>query len=450
MNALYMILGTLVALGLLVTFHEFGHFWVARRCGIRVLRFSVGFGKPLLRWHDKHQTEYCIAAIPLGGYVKMLDEREGEVPVDQLHAAFNRKPVGHRFATVAAGPIANFILAFMFFWLLALVGSTQVRPLLGQLDADGLAARAGLHSGQELVAIDGRPVQGWGDVNLALVRRLGDTGVLDLQVRERDNSAPVSYRIALHDWLKDVDQPNPIAGLGINPWVPRFKPVLGELDGKGPAVAAGLRSGDRLVAFDQQPVKDWQGVVDWVRVHPNTRVEVSFERGGQLHRQQVLLSSHELDGHSVGYLGAGVQGAAMPADMLREVRYGPLAAIGVGLQRTWTMSVLTVDSLWKMVLGEVSVKNLSGPITIAKVAGASARSGFSDFINFLAYLSISLAVLNLMPVPILDGGHMLFYLIEMARGRPVSERVQVWGTQIGISLVLGLVLLALFNDLSRL
>ncbi|SCY12663.1 MULTISPECIES: RIP metalloprotease RseP [unclassified Pseudomonas] len=450
MSALYMIVGTLVALGVLVTFHEFGHFWVARRCGVKVLRFSVGFGMPLLRWHDKKGTEFVVAAIPLGGYVKMLDEREGEVPADQLDQSFNRKTVRQRIAIVAAGPIANFLLAMVFFWGLAMLGSEQVRPVIGGVEAGSVAARAGLGAGQEIVAIDGEPTSGWAAVNLQLVRRLGESGSLQLMVREQGSTVDSPRELILDNWLKGADEPDPIRSLGIRPWRPALSPILAELDPKGPAQAAGLKTGDRLLALDGQPVGDWQQVVDSVRVRPDTKIVLRIERDGAPIDVPVTLAARGESKAPTGYLGAGVKAVDWPPEMIREVSFGPVAAIGEGARRTWTMSILTLDSLKKMLFGELSVKNLSGPITIAKVAGASAQSGVADFLNFLAYLSISLGVLNLLPIPVLDGGHLLFYLIEWARGRPLSDRVQGWGIQIGISLVVGVMLLALVNDLGRL
>ncbi|SEE25232.1 RIP metalloprotease RseP [Pseudomonas kilonensis] len=450
MSALYMIAGTLIALGVLVTFHEFGHFWVARRCGVKVLRFSVGFGMPLLRWHDKKGTEFVVAAIPLGGYVKMLDEREGEVPADQLDQSFNRKTVRQRIAIVAAGPIANFLLAMVFFWGLAMLGSEQVRPVIGGVEAGSVAARAGLGAGQEIVAIDGEATSGWAAVNLQLVRRLGESGSLQLMVREQGSTVDSPRELILDNWLKGADEPDPIRSLGIKPWRPALPPILAELDPKGPAHAAGLKTGDRLLALDGQPVSDWQQVVDSVRVRPDTKIVLRVERDGAPIDVPVTLAARGESKAPTGYLGAGVKAVDWPPEMIREVSFGPVAAIGEGARRTWTMSILTLDSLKKMLFGELSVKNLSGPITIAKVAGASAQSGVADFLNFLAYLSISLGVLNLLPIPVLDGGHLLFYLIEWARGRPLSDRVQGWGIQIGISLVVGVMLLALVNDLGRL
>ncbi|HDS1735533.1 sigma E protease regulator RseP [Pseudomonas sp. BP8] len=450
MTALYMIIGTLVALGVLVTFHEFGHFWVARRCGVKVLRFSVGFGTPLLRWHDRHGTEFVVAAIPLGGYVKMLDEREGDVPPALADQSFNRKSVGQRIAIVAAGPIANFLLAIVFFWLLAMLGTQQVRPVIGAVEAGSLAASAGLSAGQEIVSVDGKPTNGWSAVNLQLVRRLGESGTLRVGVLDEGATAERQHDIVLKSWLKGADEPDPIQSLGLRPWRPAVVPVLAEIQAKSPADVAGLKTGDKLLALDGVALNDWQQVVDSVRAHPEAKVMMRVERDGAVLDVPVTLARRGEGQASGGFLGAGVKGVEWPATMLREVSYGPLDAMGEGVSRTWNMSILTLESLKKMLFGELSVKNLSGPITIAKVAGASAQSGVGDFLNFLAYLSISLGVLNLLPIPVLDGGHLLFYLIELARGRPLSDRVQGWGVQIGISLVIGVMLLALINDLGRL
>ncbi|WP_263141450.1 RIP metalloprotease RseP [Pseudomonas sp. RIT-PI-AD] len=450
MTTLYMILGTLIALGVLVTFHEFGHFWVARRCGVKVLRFSVGFGRPLLRWHDRQGTEFVLAAIPLGGYVKMLDEREAEVPAEWLDQAFNRKTVGQRIAIVAAGPIANFLLALLFFWVLAMLGSQQLRPLIGSVQPASPAAEAGLAADQEIVAVNGKRISGWSAVNLQLVRRLGESGTLDFSVLEKGSTVETLHRVEVKDWLQGEEEPDPIGSLGIRPWRPAMPAVLAEIAPDSPAEAVGLSPGDRILTLDGQAVQDWQQLVEWLRARPESAVTLGIERAGQRLDVPVTLSARGEGKARSGYLGAGPQMVEWPPEMIREVRFGILDGLGEAFSRTWSMSVLTLDSLKKMLLGELSVKNLSGPITIAKVAGASAQSGVGEFLNFLAYLSISLGVLNLLPIPVLDGGHLLFYLVEWARGRPVSERVQAWGVQIGISLVVGVMLLALVNDLSRL
>ncbi|OHC19258.1 MAG: RIP metalloprotease RseP, partial [Pseudomonadales bacterium RIFCSPHIGHO2_02_FULL_60_43] len=371
MSALYMLFGTLVALGVLVTIHEYGHFWVARRCGVKVLRFSVGFGSPLLRWHDRQGTEFVVAAIPLGGYVKMLDEREGDVPPELLDQSFNRKSVQQRIAIVAAGPVANFLLALLFFWVVAMLGSQQVRPVIGAVEAGSLADVAGLQVGQEIVAVDGEPTTGWAAVNLQLVSRLGESGRLDLAVREPGSSVDSPRQIVLDNWLRGADEPDPISSLGIRPWRPALQPVLAQLDPEGPAFAAGLQVGDRLLALDGQSLADWQQLVDQVRGLPGKKISLRVERQGQQLDVPLTLAARGEGEALSGYLGAGVAGGEWPPEMLREVSYGPLEAIAEGAKNTWAMSVLTLNSLKKMLFGELSVKNLSGPITIAKVAGAS-------------------------------------------------------------------------------
>ncbi|SED65096.1 RIP metalloprotease RseP [Pseudomonas anguilliseptica] len=450
MSALYMLVGTLVALGVLVTIHEYGHFWVARRCGVKVLRFSVGFGSPLLRWHDRQGTEFVVAAIPLGGYVKMLDEREGDVPPELLDQSFNRKSVKQRIAIVAAGPVANFLLALLFFWVVAMLGSQQVRPVIGAVEAGSLADVAGLQVGQEIVAVDGEPTTGWAAVNLQLVSRLGESGRLDLAVREPGSSVDSPRQIVLDNWLRGADEPNPIASLGIRPWRPLGPPVVVEVIPGSVADSVGLQPKDQLISLSGEEFLSSEHVVALAKSFSGQSVVLVYRHAGVERQVALSIPSDPAVVRKKGYLGAVVSSGEWPPEMLREVSYGPLEAIAEGAKNTWAMSVLTLNSLKKMLFGELSVKNLSGPITIAKVAGASAESGLSDFLKFLAYLSISLGVLNLLPIPVLDGGHLLFYLVEWVRGRPLSERIQGWGMQIGISLVIGVMLLALVNDLGRL
>lgn len=445
-----MLLGTLIALGVLVTIHEYGHFWVARRCGVRVLRFSVGFGKPLVRWHDHHGTEFVIAALPLGGYVKMLDGREEQLSEQDEQQAFNLKPVGQRMAIVVAGPVANFLLAFVFFWLLAMLGTQQVRPVIGDVLPDSLADVAGLESGQEIVAVDGVTVSGWGDVNIRLLNRLGETGTLQVDTVREGNSLADRHSVELDAWQKGVAEVNPLQALGIEPWRPAAEAVLTHFDEQGPALAAGLQLQDRVLAFDGQRVNDWQELVQLVQQHPQHTAQLLVERAGRELNIPVQLGARSEGEITRGYLGAGVSGGAWPESMLVEHSYGLFGGAIEGVRHTWRMSSMTLLSIKKMLFGEMSAKNLSGPISIAKVAGASAESGLRSFLNFMAYLSISLGVLNLLPVPVLDGGHLLFYVIEWVRGKPLSERIQALGMQVGIALVLSLMIFAVFNDIARL
>lgn len=451
MSGIYMLLGTLIALGVLVTIHEYGHFWVARRCGVKVLRFSVGFGKPLFIWKDKQGTEFAVAAIPLGGYVKMLDGRESQLTLEQEQQAFNLKPVRQRMAVVAAGPAANFLLAFVFFWALAMLGTQQVRPVIGQVLPGSLAEQAGLQADQEIVGIDGHAVQGWGEVNLRLLKRLGETGSLQLEVRNQGNSLSEQRQISLNSWQKGVADVDPISALGIEPWRPAASAVLSRLSDDGPARAAGLQVDDRILTIDGQLVDSWYEVVAVVQANPGRELPFLVQRGAQQLEITVPLAARTLDnGVQHGFMGASGSFEPWPEHMLVERSYGLFSGALQGLQQTWTMSSMTLMSIKKMLLGELSAKNLSGPISIAKVAGASAESGLRSFLHFMAYLSISLGVLNLLPVPVLDGGHLLFYTAEWIRGRPLSERIQTFAMQLGMAMVLSLMVFALFNDIARL
>ena len=451
MDLLFTLLATIVALGLLVTIHEYGHFWVARCCGVRVLRFSIGFGSPLLRWHDRQGTEYVIAAIPLGGYVKMLDEREGEVPPEQLEQAFNRKSVKQRMAIVVAGPVANFLLAIVAFWIVAVVGVTTLAPVTGPVADDSIAARAGLQAGLEITHVDGRATRSWHEVNLQLVRRLGETGELEISARPEGTDSSRSYQLQLDGWLRGADQPDPITDLGLQPWQPQVDPVIGQLSPDGAAQQAGLQVNDRILSIDGEPVADWvTDVVPRIQASAGQSLELVVERDGRQQALTLIPAAREVNGQSQGFVGAGVAAFAWPEHMLRRISYNPVYAVPVALRQTWDMTALTLDSIRKMLIGLVSAKNLSGPITIAKVAGDSAKSGLETFLSFIAYLSISLGVLNLLPIPVLDGGHLLYYLAEWVRGKPVPERIQAWGLQIGLTLILGLMAFAIFNDITRL
>nr|WP_217908782.1 RIP metalloprotease RseP [Halomonas maris] len=445
------ILAVIVVLGLLVTFHEFGHFWVARRCGVKVLRFSVGFGKPLWSRVDRQGTEYAIAAIPLGGYVKMLDEREARVPEDQLDQAFNRKTVWQRIAIVAAGPIANFLLAIVAYWALFVAGTTVVSPMVGSVAPNSPAAEAGLTHGDEIVAIQGDEIRSWEELNLKLVSIIGFSGGLEIDARSEGANASQRYVLPVTDYLVRQDPPQPLQTLGITPWQPEFPAILGQVVSGEAAEQAGLMAGDRMVAINGEPVDDWMHFVNIVRGNPDKTLELTYERDGKRATVDLTPGRNSLDtGVEIGYIGAGAEQVEWPAAFQREIRYGPVEAVGHALSRTGEMTLLTVDAIRKMLVGLISPSNLSGPITIAQVSGDSARAGMEAFIGFLAYLSISLGVLNLLPIPVLDGGHLFYYFMEVVRGRPVSEKTQAVGLRIGLAMVGTLMLMALYFDLMRL
>jgi regulator of sigma E protease len=451
MDMLYTIGITLATLAILVAIHEFGHFWVARRCGVKVLRFSIGFGPSLLRWRDRLDTEYSIAAIPLGGYVKMLDEREGEVPAAELEQAFNRKPVMQRIAVVSAGPLANFLLAIAVYWGLFMAGESGYAPIIGEVEAGSVADLAGLEAGQEIVAVDGVETPTWQALSFRLLDRIGDTGSISFSVKYPGSEMVYESEATINRWLSGEEQPDLFGGLGLSMYTPEVPPVIGQVVGGGPAEQAGLQPGDQVISADGVPMNLWMDWVDYVRARPGEAIDVEYRRGMELLRV-TLVPERVVDdnGESIGRVGLGVQLPEMPAEMLRKFERGPVEAMGASLQRTGELVGFTLNSIKKMVMGLISPKNLSGPITIAKVATASAKSGVEAYVSFLALLSVSLGVLNLLPIPVLDGGHLMFYFAELLAGRPVPERIQALGYQVGLFLVLGIMFLALYNDFSRL
>ncbi len=450
MDILNTVLALIVTLGILVTIHEYGHFWVARRCGVKVLRFSVGFGKPLIRWRDRLDTEYVIAMIPLGGYVSMLDEREADVAPELLDQAFNRKPVLQRIAIVAAGPVVNLLFAVLVYWGMLVAGVEKVVPVIGSISTDSVAEQAGLQPGYEILSVSGRDTHSWDDVNLALAAFIGESAVVPLVVRQGVNGLRQEYQLSLNGWHFDPETQSPLAALGIQPYRPEHPSVIGQVVKGGAAANSGLQAGDRVVMIDGQAVTEWIQLVDIVRHNPAKALQFDVERNGQRFTLMITPDEKAEATATVGYIGAGVAPTEWPPEMLRHVRYGVIDAIGGAVSKTWQMISLTLDSIWKMLEGVLSVKNLSGPITIAKVAGASAASGVEAFAGFLAYLSISLGILNLLPIPMLDGGHLLYYAVELLRGRPVSEKVQMVGLKIGMAILFSLMGVAIFNDLMRL
>jgi len=438
-------------LSILVAVHEFGHFWVARRCGVKVLRFSIGFGTPLFRWRDRLDTEYVFAAVPLGGYVKMLDEREGEVTPGMERYAFNRKPVLQRIAVVAAGPAANLLLAVVAYWFVFLSGESGVAPIVGEVEKGSVADLAGIEAGWEIVAVDGTETPTWRAVGFHLLDRVGDTGRVRFDLRRPNSDAVYRSEGYLHDWLADTEEPDLIRGLGIEMYRPPIPAVLDEVVPGSPAAAAGLRAGDRILTADAVPMAQWTDWVRYVRERPGRDILVGYERAGLGHTA-LITPARKVDeaGEPFGQVGVSVRVPEWPEHMLREFHYGPLEALAVATRRTGELVALTLNAVKKLILGLISPKNLSGPITIAKVATASAQSGLEAFVAFLALLSVNLAVLNLLPVPVLDGGHLLYYTIELLVGRPVPERVQMLGYRVGLFIILGVMVLALYNDIARL
>ena len=438
----------ILALAILVVVHEFGHFWVARRCGVKVLKFSVGFGKPLWKKQGKDGTEYVLAAIPLGGFVKMLDERESDVAPEDLDKTFNRKPLGSRVAIVAAGPIANFLFAVLAYWIIFVVGIPGLRPIVDDIIPESAAAQAQIIKGDEIKKVDGLTTPTWMAVQKAIVLVAESGGIAELTV----NSGGVELirSMVIPKWQFNAAGPKSlIAQLGMNPINVPLRPVIGSVIAGGAAEQAGIKIGDELIAANDVVVDSWSAWVTLIRANAETALTVDIKRDK---RTMSMILRPKKTADNSGKIGAGVDVSytSIPAELASELRYSPLAALNQALIETWQFSSSTVKSLVGMIRGTVSSKNIGGPISIAQFAGASAERGLLSFISFLAMISISLGILNLLPIPVLDGGHLAMYLVEWIKGSPLSEQAQLQGQKVGMLLLLMLMFLAFFNDLSRL
>jgi regulator of sigma E protease len=441
-----------VALGCLIVVHEFGHYIAARACAVKVLRFSVGFGRPLwMRRYGRDATEWVIAAFPLGGYVKMLDEREGQVAREDLARAFNRQSVGRRVVIVAAGPAANFLLAVLLYWGLFMHGVPGLKPVLGEPPAGTLAHHSGFAAGDVLARIGDEPVATWQDARWFLLQHAVQKSTVAVTVLRASGGTDTRQLDLSGLTTADLDS-DFLRALGLTRYQPPLKPVIGEVVSGGAAQGAGLKAGDEIVAISNQRIESWDQVVQIVRAHPGAQLVIEVRRGGAL--QPAIAVSPETvveGGREIGRIGTAplVDRSALTG-MIVEVRYGPLESLGRALQKTWDTSVFSLKMLGKMIVGEISLKNLSGPITIADYAGQSAQSGVASYLLFLALISISLGVLNLLPIPLLDGGHLMYYAIEILKGRPLSDRAIEIGQHAGLALLFTLMAFALYNDIHRL
>ncbi|SMY38340.1 sigma E protease regulator RseP [Photobacterium andalusiense] len=440
----------LVALGILIAVHEFGHFWVARRCGVYVERFSIGFGKALFKRTGKDGTEYTLAMIPLGGYVKMLDERVAEVPPEKRHMAFNNKKIWQRSAIVAAGPMANFVFAIFAYWVVYLIGVPALKPVIGEVAPQSIAAKAGIIPGMELKSVSGLETSDWESANMALISQIGDKQVV-ITAQEPDSSIVVSRTLDLTHWSFDPESQRVLTTLGITPFTPPITLTVSQLVDNSAAIDAGFKLNDKIVAVDNKSVTQWQQFVDAVRTHPGTTLQVEVLRD----EEPMMLSltprvKVEADGKEVGYVGLAPSIEPWPASYKVNLQFGPIDAAIKATEKTGQLVSLTFDMVTKLVTGDVAMKNLSGPISIAKGAGMTAEFGLVYFLGFLALISVNLGIVNLLPLPVLDGGHLMFFAVEAVTRRPVSERIQDIGYRVGSAILVALMAVALFNDFTRL
>ncbi len=451
MNALFIIMAAILLLGPLIAIHEFGHYIVARKLGVKVLVYSIGFGPTLLKWTSKKSgIQYQLSALPLGGYVKMLDEREGNVAEEDLPKAFNRQSPWKRIAIVAAGPLINLAFAVVLFWILFLPTQEQLNTRVGKVLPNTPAASVEMQVGDKITAVDGNETKTWEKLNFALVNRVGETGSIEIQA---DRAGQIqTFKLPIQDFLKNQNQ-SALESLGFTPYRPHIPAIATKLSADGAAIRQGMKQGDQILAIDGVKVKDWFDVVQIIQASPEKLLKIDVLRQNQRMQLQVMPQAQRDNmGNVSGVLGVqSIPGKInIPADYKQTIQYNPAEAFGMAVDKTGQISSMILNSIVKMVRGLIGLDNLSGPITIAKVAGQSAEMGWQTFISFMALMSVSLGILNLLPIPMLDGGHLIYYFIELIRGKPVSEQIQLVGLKVGMVLLGSMMLLALFNDFMRL
>ncbi|UFN68916.1 sigma E protease regulator RseP [Vibrio alginolyticus] len=448
---LWNLISFIVALGILVAVHEFGHFWVARRCGVKVEKFSIGFGKSIWSKVGKDGTEYSISMIPLGGYVKMVDSRVDEVPEHEKHLAFDKKPLWKQTSIVAAGPIFNFLFAIFAYWLVFLIGIPAVKPVIGEVTPNSIVAEAGIESGMELKSISGIKTPDWESVNMGLISHIGDDLMTVTLTSANEVGSEVTKTLDLREWEFDPETQSAMQSLGFAPYTPEVYRVIEQVSQGGAAEKAGVLPGDEIVAIGEQRITEWKQVVEAVRSNPDTPIELTVLRQGYEQTLTLTPGSRELANKEVvGFAGIAPKVAEWPESYRFDLQFGVFESVGKAVDKTGQVIGLTISMLKKLIVGDVGLNNLSGPISIAKGAGATADYGLVYFLGFLALISVNLGIINLVPLPMLDGGHLLFFAIEAVIRRPVPERVQEMGFRIGGAIIFSLMALALFNDFTRL
>jgi regulator of sigma E protease len=450
MDFLHTVFYFIVAIGVLVAFHEFGHFWVARKVGVKVLRFSIGFGKVFWKYQkNPNDTEYVLSVIPLGGYVKMVDEREGEVTPEDLPFSFNRQPVWARIAIVAAGPLFNLMLAVILFWAVLVIGETGFKPILGAVEQGTLAAKAGFVEGDEITAVNDKRTPTWVEA-MESIMTIALEGEQSINVTVTHDEQQTVKTLTIVEQNKQ-DAAALYKSLGFKPWTPNLKPIIGGILPDSAALAAGLQKGDLIISANNIPIKDWQQWVNIIKTHPDSAMPLIIERDGAQLPIIITPKPVQVGKNTEGKIGAAV---LVPDDLIKSITVdyalSPIDAIPAAFKTTYFYCTSTLKMMGRMLIGKASVENLSGPISIAQYAGQSAEMGFVAFIKFLGLVSVSLGVLNLLPIPVLDGGHLLFFALEAIRGKPVSEKVQLFFQQIGIALLMLLMAVAMFVDVQRL
>lgn len=449
LDIIWNLLSFILALGILITVHEYGHFWVARKNNVKVERFSVGFGQPIWRKVDKQGTEFVIALIPLGGYVKMLDERVDNVAVDDKERTFNAKNVYQRIAIIAAGPFANFIFAFLVFALMFMVGIPSIKPIIGDVVADSLAQKSQLMVNSEIIEINQTKVRSWQEVNMTLLSNMNEKR-LEIKTKSPDSTSLVKHIIDISLWEFDQTKESPLTSLGIKPYQPFVHKVLAQVEVGSPAEIAGLKKGDELISIDGKEITNWLFFSTEIKKFADQSVNITVLRADNVISLAVKPTAIKRQNLTVGYVGVAPLIDEWPSKYKVTLVDGPIDAVIQGANKTWSLIVLSIDMIGKLITGDVSMNNLSGPISIAQGAGDSASFGFVYFLGFLGLISINLGIINLLPLPVLDGGHLFYYFIEVITGKPVPENIQNIGFKFGTIALLSLMGIALFNDLSRL